>query len=192
MPVSAPPVGATSGAPAELPPASPAGRGMFGIHGTGDTSGFGGLVRRRPRVVEHARGRTAATSTRSYDALEEALPGLRRRDREGRRRPRRADPAHRPGADRRGLPGHARRRGAALRAVLLGVRCGLPRLRRAPAARRLPPHLDDLPAPGPAGGARSPPRTRTCRASPASTRPPTGRSGRRTTCSASSSTATRT
>ena len=95
-----------------------------------------------------------------------------------------------PGADRRGLPGDARRRGAALRAVLVGVRRGLPRRRRAPAARRLPPDLDDLPAPGPAGG-------RGHRRGPApaerdqpSTRPPTGRSGRRTTCSASSSTAT--
>src|SRR5690606_4877163 len=48
VPVSAPPVGATTGAPAELPPASIAGRGMFGVSGTGDTSGYGGLVRRRP------------------------------------------------------------------------------------------------------------------------------------------------
>jgi NADH-quinone oxidoreductase subunit C len=45
VPASAPPVGATSGAPAEYPPASGAGRGMFGIQGSGDTSGFGGLVR---------------------------------------------------------------------------------------------------------------------------------------------------
>ena len=129
----------------------PGRQGMFGVQGTGDTSGFGGLVRRRPRsptrprpfggyfdeVVRRARG---------------GLPGLRRRDREGRRRPGRADPAHRAGADRRGLPDHAGRRGAALRAVLVGVRRGLPRLGRAPAARRLPPDLDDLPPPGPAGG----------------------------------------
>ena len=39
-----------AGAPAEYPPASPAGRGMFGIHGTGDTSGFGGLVRQRQPI----------------------------------------------------------------------------------------------------------------------------------------------
>ena len=76
MPVERRPVGATSGAPAEYPPASPAGQGMFGIQGTGDTSGFGGLVRRRPGVGRHARGRSAATSTRSYDALEEAFPGF--------------------------------------------------------------------------------------------------------------------
>src|SRR5262245_12941039 len=47
VPASAPPIGATSGAPAELPPTSGAGRGMFGIAGSGDTSGFGGLVRRQ-------------------------------------------------------------------------------------------------------------------------------------------------
>lgn len=47
VPVAAPPLGATSGAPAELPPGSRSGRGMFGVSGTGDTSGFGGLVRRR-------------------------------------------------------------------------------------------------------------------------------------------------
>ena len=68
-----PAVGATSGAPAELPPASSAGRGMFGVTGTGDTSGFGGLVRRRPPLPA-ARGRTAGGSTRSVDALEEAYP----------------------------------------------------------------------------------------------------------------------
>jgi NADH-quinone oxidoreductase subunit C len=51
VPVSAQPVGAQTGAPAEFPPASPAQRGLFGVHGTGDTSGFGGLVRRQPAVV---------------------------------------------------------------------------------------------------------------------------------------------
>jgi NADH-quinone oxidoreductase subunit C len=75
VPVSAPPAGATSGAPAELPPASPAGRGMFGTSGSGDTSGFGGLVRRRTAVL---------SSPRPYggyfddvcDALEEAYPAF--------------------------------------------------------------------------------------------------------------------
>lgn len=75
VPVSAPPAGATSGAPAELPPASPAGRGMFGTSGPGDTSGFGGLVRRRTAVL---------SSPRPYggyfddvcDALEEAYPAF--------------------------------------------------------------------------------------------------------------------
>ena len=86
------------------PPASPAGRGMFGIQGTGDTSGFGGLVRRRTPIVDGApavrrllrRGRRRAGG---------GVPGLRRRDREGRRRPGRADPAHRA---RSGSPRSAR------------------------------------------------------------------------------------
>jgi NADH-quinone oxidoreductase subunit C len=47
VPVAAPPIGASTGAPAELPPASRSGRGMFGVTGSGDTSGFGGLQRRR-------------------------------------------------------------------------------------------------------------------------------------------------
>jgi NADH-quinone oxidoreductase subunit C len=55
VPVSAQPVGAQTGAPAEFPPASPAQRGLFGVHGTGDTSGFGGLVRRRPVIVDAQR-----------------------------------------------------------------------------------------------------------------------------------------
>jgi NADH-quinone oxidoreductase subunit C len=74
IPVSAPPVGATSGAPAELPPASPAGKGMFGIHGTGDTSGFGGLVRRRSTGADSPRPYGGYFDD-VYDALEEAFPG---------------------------------------------------------------------------------------------------------------------
>lgn len=74
VPASADPVGATLGAPAEYPPASPSQRGIFGEQGSGDTSGFGGLVRRRPATV---------TSERPYggyfddvvDALSEALGG---------------------------------------------------------------------------------------------------------------------
>ena len=75
IPVPLPPVGATSGAPAELPPSSPAGRGMFGIHGSGDTSGFGGLVRRRPPPASATRP-YGAWFDDVYDALEEAFPGL--------------------------------------------------------------------------------------------------------------------
>jgi NADH-quinone oxidoreductase subunit C len=73
VPVSAPPIGATSGAPAELPPASRAGRGMFGVAGTGDTSGFGGLVRRRlaPQSSPRPYG---DWFDEAYDALEEAYP----------------------------------------------------------------------------------------------------------------------
>jgi NADH-quinone oxidoreductase subunit C len=75
VPVSAPPVGATSGAPAELPAASPAGRGMFGSQGTGDTSGFGGLVRRRTAVASSPRPYGGYFDD-VYDALAEAYPGL--------------------------------------------------------------------------------------------------------------------
>src|SRR5258706_7936708 len=69
-------MGATSGAPAELPPSSPAGRGMFGIQGRGDTSGFGGLVRRRPAAANATRPYGGEYFDDVYDALEEAFPGL--------------------------------------------------------------------------------------------------------------------
>jgi len=70
---SADPVGAELGAPAQTP-ASPA-KGMFGITGSGDVSGFGGLVRRQPET---------GGSPKPYggyfdevtDALEEAYPGF--------------------------------------------------------------------------------------------------------------------
>jgi NADH-quinone oxidoreductase subunit C len=55
IPVSANPAGAQLGAPAEYPPASPAQRGLFGVQGTGDTSGFGGLVRLRPAIADAER-----------------------------------------------------------------------------------------------------------------------------------------
>ncbi|MFB9236978.1 NADH-quinone oxidoreductase subunit C [Plantactinospora siamensis] len=75
VPVQAPPVGTNTGAPAEYPPASKAQRGLFGVHGSGDTSGFGGLT--RPRVE-------VAGSPRPYgeyfdevtDALAEAYPAF--------------------------------------------------------------------------------------------------------------------
>ena len=53
----------TSTRPAQTPPSPD--KGMFGIKGTGDVSGFGGLVRRRARAWPAAPSRTAATSTRS-------------------------------------------------------------------------------------------------------------------------------
>ena len=75
VPASAPPAGASTGAPAELPPASLAGRGMFGNQGTGDTSGFGGLVRRHSRLTDTPRP-YGGYFDEVYDALEEAFPGL--------------------------------------------------------------------------------------------------------------------
>ncbi|MFC0526798.1 NADH-quinone oxidoreductase subunit C [Phytohabitans kaempferiae] len=75
VPVQATPVGATAGAPAEYPPASPAGRGMFGIHGSGDTSGFGGLVRRRLQPAGSPRPYGEYFDD-VYDALTEAFPGI--------------------------------------------------------------------------------------------------------------------
>ncbi|GGJ95505.1 NADH-quinone oxidoreductase subunit C [Pilimelia anulata] len=81
VPVWAPPAGATAGAPAEHPPAVPAGRGMFGVQGSGDTSGFGGLQPRRVGPVPTARpygGPPEAPGQfdEVYDSLAEAFPGL--------------------------------------------------------------------------------------------------------------------
>jgi NADH-quinone oxidoreductase subunit C len=76
VPASAPPVGASVTSPTEYPPASPAGRGMFGVRGSGDTSGFGGLVRRRPDMASSPRP-FGGYFDEVYDALEEAFPGLR-------------------------------------------------------------------------------------------------------------------
>jgi NADH-quinone oxidoreductase subunit C len=75
VPASAPPVGATSGAPAELPPASPAGRGMFGAQGSGDTSGFGRLKRRRVALEDSPRP-FGGYFDEVYDALAEAYPAF--------------------------------------------------------------------------------------------------------------------
>jgi NADH-quinone oxidoreductase subunit C len=67
------PVGADIDAPAQTP-ASPQ-KGMFGIHGTGDVSGFGGLVRRRPTDADTPRP-FGGYFDEVYDALEEAYPGF--------------------------------------------------------------------------------------------------------------------
>ena len=73
VPVSADPVGADIDAPAQTP-SSPR-KGMFGITGSGDVSGFGGLVRRHPEVVGSPKpyGEYFDEVT---DALAEAYPGF--------------------------------------------------------------------------------------------------------------------
>jgi NADH-quinone oxidoreductase subunit C len=48
---------------------------MFGIHGSGDTSGFGGLARRRT-IVANATRPYGGYFDDVYDALAEAFPGL--------------------------------------------------------------------------------------------------------------------
>jgi NADH-quinone oxidoreductase subunit C len=73
VPVEAEPVGAEIDAPAQTPP-SPE-MGMFGVQGTGDVSGFGGLVRRRPDLVGTPRP-FGGYFDEVYDALEEAYPGF--------------------------------------------------------------------------------------------------------------------
>jgi NADH-quinone oxidoreductase subunit C len=73
VPVTAPPVGAQTGAPAEVP--SSPDQGMFGIEGSGDTSGFGGLVRRRPTTADSPRP-FGSYFDEVHDALEEAYPGF--------------------------------------------------------------------------------------------------------------------
>jgi NADH-quinone oxidoreductase subunit C len=74
VPVASTPVGAQTGAPADFPPATEAGRGLFGVHGTGDTSGFGGLVRRRTALVDAPRP-YGGYFDEVVDALTEAFPG---------------------------------------------------------------------------------------------------------------------
>jgi len=73
VPVNADPVGAEIDAPAQTP-SSPR-KGMFGITGTGDVSGFGGLVRRHPEVVGSPKP-YGGYFDEVTDALEEAYPGF--------------------------------------------------------------------------------------------------------------------
>jgi NADH-quinone oxidoreductase subunit C len=73
VPVSADPVGADIDAPAQTP-SSPR-KGMFGITGTGDVSGFGGLVRRQHEVVGSPKP-YGGYFDEVTDALEEAYPGF--------------------------------------------------------------------------------------------------------------------
>jgi NADH-quinone oxidoreductase subunit C len=73
VPVEAEPVGADIDAPAQTPP-SPE-KGMFGVQGTGDVSGFGGLVRRRPDLAGTPRP-FGGYFDDVYDALAEAYPAF--------------------------------------------------------------------------------------------------------------------
>jgi len=75
VPVSAEPEGAYLGAPSQYPPSSPGQRGIFGEQGSGDTSGFGGLVRRRPALAESPRP-YGGYFDEVVDALEAAYPGF--------------------------------------------------------------------------------------------------------------------
>jgi NADH-quinone oxidoreductase subunit C len=76
VPVSQPPSGAHAGAPADYPPASVAGRGAFGVQGTGDTTGFGGLVRRRTAIISTPKP-YGGYFDEVTDALEEAYPAFK-------------------------------------------------------------------------------------------------------------------
>jgi FAD binding domain/Respiratory-chain NADH dehydrogenase, 30 Kd subunit len=67
------PVGANIDAPAQVPPSPD--KGMFGVSGSGDVSGFGGLVRKRPTTVDSPRP-FGGYFDEVYDALEEAYPGF--------------------------------------------------------------------------------------------------------------------
>ncbi|MEV6305099.1 NADH-quinone oxidoreductase subunit C [Actinoplanes sp. NPDC051861] len=67
------PVGANIGAPAQTPPSPD--KGMFGVKGTGDVSGFGRLVRPRPAVFDSPRPYGGYFDD-VYDALEEAYPAV--------------------------------------------------------------------------------------------------------------------
>jgi NADH-quinone oxidoreductase subunit C len=69
------PEGASLGAPAEYPPATASGRGMFGVSGSGDTSGFGGLVRRRSTALDSPRP-LGEYFDEVVDALEVAFSGF--------------------------------------------------------------------------------------------------------------------
>ena len=165
-------------------------RGMFGPEGTGDTSGYGRLVREvampgsspRPyggyfdEVVDTL---TAALGEEAFDGGDRAGGGV----------PRPADPGGAPRAPARGHAGAARRRRPAVRAVPRRQRRALPAGQRPRAARGVPADVDHPQPADPGGGHRTGRRPAHPVAVHASTRPPTGTSARPTTSSGSSSTA---
>ena len=82
VPANAPPTGAQLDSPAENPPNSDqteppslAGRGMFGVSGSGDTSGFVGLQQHKTTVLDSPRP-FGGDFDEIVDALEEAYPGF--------------------------------------------------------------------------------------------------------------------
>ena len=168
--------------------------GMFGVQGTRDTSGYGGLqVRRAAAAVQPAALRRVLRRRRRHARQRAGAgrAGLRRRHRAGRRRPRRAHLPCAPRAPASGGQAAQGRPGAGLRAVLRGVRGALPGRRGPGAARGLPLGVDH---PQPAAAARGV-GARQRPAHPLAGRRlpdvPTGTSGRPGTSSGSSSTGTR-
>jgi NADH-quinone oxidoreductase subunit C len=73
VPTAAPPSGASTTAPADYPPSTEAGQGLFGVHGTGDTSGFGRLMRRPVGLVDSPRP-YGGYFDEMVDSLEQAYP----------------------------------------------------------------------------------------------------------------------
>jgi NADH-quinone oxidoreductase subunit C len=69
------PEGAKTPATAEGTPATAAGRGMFGVSGSGDTSGYGGLVRRQHALISSPKP-YGGYFDEVTDALAEAYPGF--------------------------------------------------------------------------------------------------------------------
>ncbi len=139
-------------------------RNMFGGAGTGDTSGFGGSSA-GARHSRAPRGRSTQANEGVYAALERAFPQLGRRDRAGRRRPRRDDAARPAGVARRRRPDPARR--PDVRFELLSSVSGVdyPTRPDRPAAARRTPAVDDPPPAHPTrggGDGRRPARPEPC------------------------------
>ncbi len=132
--------------------------GMFGIHGSGDTSGYSGLVRKVQLPAGHraALRRLVRPGRRHARARDPGRrPPVLRRGRVRRRRPGRAHLPRPPRAAARRGAGAARRPRAALRAVFRRLRRALPGADRPRVARGLPPALDHAQPPDPARGLRA-------------------------------------